>query len=97
VLARPDAAVLPVLVCRRAHPTLFWMAKQLGFMIINMDRQFIGSRIDEAAHLEVHNELHFHDLTLGEGPSLRVRDRLADNEVMTGKPERTRLPATAWH
>ena len=63
--ARPQDAVVPVLACRRAHPTLFWMAKQLGFMIINLDRQFIGNAIEEASYLEVCNELHFHDLTLG--------------------------------
>lgn len=74
--ARPDAAVLPTLVCRRAHPTLFWMAGQLGFVVIPMDRQFLGPHVEEAKYLEVRNELHFHDLTLGNGPSLRVRDRL---------------------
>jgi hypothetical protein len=88
----PDAAVLPVLVCRRAHPQLFWMAKQLGFMVINMDVQFIGSRIDEAGYIEVRNELHFHDLKLGDGPSLRVRDRLAG----TIRTHCTEF-ATRWH
>lgn len=74
--ARPDAAVVPILICRRAHPTLFWMASQLGFVAIPMDRQFLGPHVEEPKYLEVRNELHFHDLTLGNGPSLRVRDRL---------------------
>lgn len=74
--ARPDAAVVPVLVCRRAHVSLFWMASQLGFMVIPMDCQFIGLHVEESKYLEVHNELHFNDLKLGNGPSLRVRDRL---------------------
>lgn len=52
------------------------MATQLGFMVIPMDRQFVGQHVEEAKHLEVHNELHFKDITLGNGPSLRVRDRL---------------------
>lgn len=73
----PQVPMVPVLVCRRAHPTLFWMAKQLGFMVIDMGKQFIGNNIDETAYLEVHNELDFDDLVLGEGPSLRVKDRLA--------------------
>jgi hypothetical protein len=90
--ANPDVPVLPVLVCRRAHPTLFWMAKQLGFIIINMDVQFIGPRIEEAGYLEVRNGLHFHDLTLGDGPSLRVRDRLA----ATVRTHCTEF-ATHWH
>lgn len=93
--ANPDVPVLPVLVCRRAHPTLFWMAKQLGFMIINMDRQFVGLRIEEAAYLEVRNELHFHDLTLGDGPSLRVRDRLAGTIRTHCAEFATRWQATA--
>lgn len=73
---RPDAAIVPVLVCRRAHVTLFWMAAQLGFMVIPMDCQFIGPHVEEPKYLEVRNELHFNDLKLGNGPSLRVRDRL---------------------
>ncbi|WP_292981243.1 hypothetical protein [Mycobacterium sp.] len=93
--ANPDVPVLPVLVCRRAHPSLFWMAKQLGFVIINMDVQFIGSRIDEAAYLEVRNELHFHDLKLGDGPSLRVRDRLAGTIRTHCTEFATRWQATA--
>ncbi len=74
--ARPNAAVVPTLVCRRAHRTLFWMASQLGLFIIPMDRQFLGPQVEEPKFLEVRNELHFHDLALGNGPSLRVRDRL---------------------
>jgi hypothetical protein len=74
--AQPDVSVVPILACRRSHPTLFWMASQLGFVVIAMDRQFLGPHVAEPKYLEVRNELHFHDLTLGNGPSLRVRDRL---------------------
>jgi len=28
--ANPEAAVLPVLVCRRAHPTLFWASLSIN-------------------------------------------------------------------
>lgn len=73
--ARPSAAIVPVLICRKAHVTTFWMAKQLGFMIIDFERQFIGA-VEEAKFMEVRNELQFNDLAPGEGPSLRVRDRL---------------------
>lgn len=73
----PQVPIVPVLVCRRAHPTLFWMAKQIGFMVIDMSKQFIGNNIDEPSYMEVYNELDFDDMMLGEGPSLRVRDRLA--------------------
>ena len=83
--ANPDVAIVPVLVCRKAHTTTFWMAKQLGFMIIDMERQFIGA-VDEDRFMEVRNELHFHDLGIGEGPSVRVRDRLSST-VRTHCPE----------
>lgn len=75
--ARPDASIVPVLVCRKAHATSFWMASQLGFVIIDMDRQFVGN-VDKESYMEVRNELSLTDITLGDGPSLRVRDRLKD-------------------
>lgn len=73
--ARPNVAMVPVLIARRTHITLYRMAKQLGFLIIEMDRQFIGD-VEEAKMLEVRNGLHLHDLAIGSGPSIRVRDRL---------------------
>lgn len=72
--ARPTASLVPVFVCRRAHPTTFWMAKQFGFIVIDMNRQFAGD-VNEAELLEVRNELHFNNLYAGHGPSIRVRDR----------------------
>lgn len=73
---QPDAAVVPILVCRKAHVTAYWMAKQLGFMIIDMERQFIGA-VEEDKMMEVRNGLWFTDLALGDGPSKRVRERLS--------------------
>lgn len=61
-------------MCRRAHPTTFWIAQQLGFIVIDMNRQLTGD-VNEAELLEVRNELHFNDLYAGHGPSVRVRDR----------------------
>ena len=52
------------------------MAGQLGFYVIEMGAQFIGHQPDEDDVLEVRNELGFTDLTHGNGPSLRVSDRL---------------------
>ena len=72
--AQPQAPLVPVFVCRRAHPTTFWMAKQLGFVVIDMNRQYAGD-VGEQELLDVRNELHFNDLYAGAGPSLRVRDR----------------------
>lgn len=75
--ARPDQPILPVLVCRKAHRTLFWMAKQLGFFVIEMKIQYAGA-LNEKELDEVRNELHFHDLRAGDGPSVFVRDRFRD-------------------
>lgn len=72
----PDIPVVPILVCRRAQKTAFFMAKQLGFLIIEMGAQFVGDTITEEQLLEVRNELGFSDLHLGTGPSLPVRDRM---------------------
>jgi len=72
----PDVPVVPILMCRRAQKTAFFMAKQLGFIIIEMAAQFVGETVTEAQLLEVRNELGFTDLYRGAGPSLPVRDRL---------------------
>jgi hypothetical protein len=80
--AQPDAAPVPILVCRKAHVTLFWMAKQLGFMVIDLEHQFIGA-VDELRMMEVRNGLWFTDLAIGDGPSLRVRDRPAYSGALT--------------
>jgi hypothetical protein len=72
--ANPDQPILPVFVCRRAQEPTFWMAKQLGFLVIDMGTQFVGD-VDQAALDEVRNELAFGDLRVGAGPSLRVKDR----------------------
>lgn len=77
-LVHPTQPVVPILVCRAAHKTTFWMAKQLGFVVIDMGAQFVGRQVDEDSLLEVRNELGFVDLRLLDGPSLRVRDRLRE-------------------
>lgn len=51
------------------------MAKQLGFFVVEMGRQFAGD-VEEDALLSVRNELHFNDLYAGTGPSIRVTDRM---------------------
>jgi hypothetical protein len=70
----PDQPIVPVLVCRRAHKTLFRMAKQLGFFVIQTERQWAGD-VPEDDLLGVRSELHFQDLHRGSEPSVRVRDR----------------------
>lgn len=77
--ANPPVPIVPILVCRRAQKTAFFMAKQLGFLVIEMGAQFVGDTVTEDQLLEVRNELSFGDLYRGTGPSLRVRDRLREH------------------
>lgn len=65
--AAPSASVLPVLVCRRSHPTTRFMAKDLGFFVIDARRQYLpeSSLIDPAALLEVTSELGIADVVQG--------------------------------
>ncbi|MGI8308961.1 hypothetical protein [Saccharopolyspora hattusasensis] len=76
--AHPDQPIAPVFVCRKTHRTSFWMAQQLGFLIIERGAQFAGTVEDEETLHKVRIELHFQDLLPGNGPSLRVRDRFRD-------------------
>lgn len=71
----PDRLILPILVCRKAHKTAYWMGSQLGFMVIDTGIQYLGDNVEEEDMLEVRNELYFNDLHLGTGPSRRVQDR----------------------
>jgi hypothetical protein len=61
----PEARIVPVLVCRRAHITAFRMFKDLGGYVIEIRDQWLPtphSRVDPDEFLEVRNELHFLDL-----------------------------------
>lgn len=75
--AQPDQRIIPVFICRKAHDTTFWMARQMGFMVIDMGAQFVGA-IDQEQIDTVRRELYFLDLYRGFGPSLRVRERFRD-------------------
>lgn len=74
-IRRPAQPIIPFLACRKSHKTTFYMAKRLGFVVVEMDRQYVGD-VDEDDLMEVRNELHFDDLTRGSEPSIRVQDRL---------------------
>jgi hypothetical protein len=74
--ARPDHSIMPVLICRRVHYTLFRMAKDLGFFVIEARRQFIGAHIDEELILEVRRELGFIDLVQADGADELIVRRL---------------------
>jgi hypothetical protein len=74
--ARPDIDVMPVLICRRAHITLFRMAKDLGFFVIDTRRQYILPRVPEEEVVEVRAGLGFLDLTRQDTADERVVRRL---------------------
>jgi hypothetical protein len=73
--ANPSASLLPILVCRRAHVTTRFMAKDLGFFIIEARRQFLpdSSLIDPSALLEMTAELGISDLVQGTDPAHTTR------------------------
>lgn len=89
--AGPNHPLVPTLVCRRAHPTLFWMAAELGFIVIDARRQWAGD-VEEGPLMEVRNELHFIDLHVGSDPSIRVKDRFTSSRL----PAHMHAVATKW-
>ncbi|SNY58373.1 hypothetical protein SAMN05421748_11979 [Paractinoplanes atraurantiacus] len=64
--ANVQLPVIPLLVCRRAHDRLFWMAKDLGFHVAETRRQFLTLPPKTETRLldEIRTELALHDLTL---------------------------------
>ena len=40
----PDLNVVPLLICRRAHDRLFWMAKDLGFLVHATRAQYLSPK-----------------------------------------------------
>lgn len=90
-VAHPDTAVVPVLVCRRAHTTTFWMAGQLGFHVIDTYSQFIQPSVDPGALEEVRVELGYTDLTT----NLEPPDRIV-NQFANVLPSVAAARATAW-
>jgi hypothetical protein len=63
---RPDLDVVPLLVCRRAHDRLFWMAKDLGFLVHAARAQYFTlPKKTTVAHVEqIRDELGLTDLRL---------------------------------
>lgn len=84
--ANPGTPIVPILVCRRAHPTSFWMAHQMGFVLIELEAQYAGN-VPASALDEVRNELWFTDLRPGTGPSLRVAERLTSSKLPQLMPQ----------
>jgi hypothetical protein len=64
--AMPDVPIVPVLICRRAHKWLFWMARDLGFIVHDTRLQYLTLPDKTAVRLleEVRDELGLADLRL---------------------------------
>lgn len=75
-LANPDLSFLPLLVCRRAQQTTFYAAHDLGFLVVDLQAQFLPpiARIDRSRLEEVRRELGYLDLAVGDvAPEVLVR------------------------
>lgn len=64
--ANPGQPIVPVLICRRAQKWLFWMAKDLGFIVHDTKRQYLTLPDKTEPRLldEVRDELGLTDLNL---------------------------------
>lgn len=64
-LANPDQLMAPLLICRRRHIQTLYMAKDLGFLIVEAKRQFLLPSADytEADVEEVRDGIGFYHLT----------------------------------
>jgi hypothetical protein len=69
--AVPDRSIAPVLVCRRAHITAMRMAKEVGYFIIPIERQYVH-QVEEDALREIRAELGLFDLVQQEGVDERL-------------------------
>lgn len=78
--------LVPILICRRAHPTLFYMARQLGFVVIDTRRQWVGN-VPEPSTKDLRSEVHFLDVHAGAAPSIRVQERLSTSRLPQVMPD----------
>lgn len=90
----PDYPIVPVLVCRRAHPRLFWMAKDLGFLVHTAERQFtsLPRGITHRLFEEVRTGLGLTDLTAVSSTQQPRIIQFFEETV----PNRAHLQATRW-
>jgi hypothetical protein len=90
----PGQPIVPVLVCRRAHKWLFWMAKDLGFIVHDTKAQYLT--LPDKTPLryleEVRDELALHDLKLVSPDS---QPRIGNLFTQT-LPAQARPVATRW-
>jgi hypothetical protein len=89
----PTRSIVPVLVCRRGHKTLFRMAKSFGFYVIDSHRQFLTPSADiNDDHLrEVQRELAYSDLVKTDS-----EDDLITKHFRSYLPREARAFAERW-
>jgi len=79
--ALPEIEVLPVLVCRRGHLTVFRMARDLGFHVIDTNGiQWLPrlSTITDEAVKEIRAELGYDDLRFADGPNKYLHKQFSE-------------------
>jgi hypothetical protein len=74
----PDQSFLPVLVCRCAQTPTAFMAKDLGFFVIDARRHYLGesSIIDPERFRIMTDELGLVDMVIGHDSTARIQNRL---------------------
>lgn len=79
VAAHPELSVVPVLVCRWPHYSLFTMSKQLGAFVVGTKQQPIlpSKQLDHDLIAEVRDELGYRDLTITDQALPWMVDRFA--------------------
>jgi hypothetical protein len=92
--AHPELPLVPLLVCRRAHDWLFWMAKDLGFLVHAAKRQFLTlPPKTEVRYLdEIKAGLGFTDLTVATAAEPKRIESLFTGTL----PKTARATAVRW-
>ncbi len=90
---RTDELMLPVFVCRRLQYKLWEASEQLGFLPVRVEQQLVlpDHELTPASLEEVHTELGYSDMILGDKPTARHRGMLA-----TAIPRRALRLAELW-
>lgn len=75
----PEYPVLPILICRKAHYRARQLARDLGFLIFQTEKQYVlpSERLKPDHVEEVRGELGFADLTVTDQPSTQLVDWLS--------------------
>lgn len=80
--ANPSTDYLPLLVCRRVHKTTLFMAKRMGFFVIDTRKHYfpVHSQIPRTDLEDLIQELALIDITQSTGPEVTAR---TENRLVT--------------